>query len=755
MKLTITSTPSFGGRSFRRLFVWTCLLTFIAFSSYHTFKRVRIKQVSDKDAFPMDTVNATFMHAPHIMAETALSQSCAAFQNEVSTAYWRRVEQMNTTQPPAKLPDNVSEKPLEIVFINHVGRSMDPVNLCALESAARHNPTLKITLHSKDATRLQIRMQTWRNRINFMYNSNQQFGEDRIEFVESNFTAAFDGTILAPWYAELLEMNSTLFEAQSTNLMAAYQLAVMWKNGGVFPNAKFVSVNPLPPLAERIIAFQSYSGEKYFGDSFLSLRPRDALIWIMMKKFLDAFRYKRNTPGWHYQLGPSLNWAIHSYCSETSPPAVLCTFDPRSGEVLFSFDDAFAAKTKPWTDMCPALNKLVNTAVGLTLNKPIFVESAWNTLMDINCPVVVSSFAPKALGFYDGEGCATFEQRAQTPGTTFLTASGEEISESQASLLASNIPKRINFLLFNDHFKNLRYLCSIESAARQNPNHDIFVYAKNAPDFLKESVNWFLHAEKRNPGLRNQLHILDLDWDDLFRGTPLESWWRRGTWMQSRWPDQNLGNAARLAILWKEGGVYLDMDIISLNPVSGMGRSLAWQLRPNILNNAYFSLEKGDEFAWRMMENFVSGFNGTIWGRNGPRMVERTHVRYCRPNLALRLLNRLTGNLSQKMCDFNIAPSERLYPIAFNHKKSFLKPARGSCDLLKTMSERSIGIHWWNKGLKGTNVGVGSVLETVMKNHCPAMFDAYYPEEIGFFSEDAIRTGKAKFWRGYEKNDGF
>ncbi len=64
--------------------------------------------------------------------------------------------------------------------------------------------------------------------------------------------------------------------------------------------------------------------------------------------------------------------------------------------------------------------------------------------------------------------------------------------------------------------------------------------------------------------------VVPFDADALFRWTPMDSWWREEFKYEpssSPWRAVHLSDAARLAFLWKYGGIYLDMDLLALGPL--------------------------------------------------------------------------------------------------------------------------------------------------------------------------------------------
>ncbi|KAJ3015146.1 UNVERIFIED_CONTAM: hypothetical protein HDU68_012866 [Siphonaria sp. JEL0065] len=344
------------------------------------------------------------------------------------------------------------------------------------------------------------------------------------------------------------------------------------------------------------------------------------------------------------------------------------------------------------------------------------------------------------------KSCQYFQKQAHSPGIRFIGPKGLIENPTKLAKAQSSVPSRITFLHYNQQFKNPRYLCALESAARQNRNHSLIMYARNVSDFLNATKEW---RERATETLGPQLTILPLDWAEMFEGTPLQKWWENETYKQSTWVDQNLGNAFRLAVLYKHGGVYLDSDIISLNPLGGMGRSVAMQTGPKLMNNAFFSFGKEDKFVYDMMEEFVAGFNGTVWGRNGPRMVERTYKRHC---VAPATTEKF---VPAPECDFAIAPPARFFPISFGGRKKVMQPWKESCSLLNSLAKDSIGVHWWNKGMKAQDIKTETVLEVLMKHHCPAVVDVFTPGGLGFFDLKSLKKGEKNTWIGWEENDGF
>ena len=62
-----------------------------------------------------------------------------------------------------------------------------------------------------------------------------------------------------------------------------------------------------------------------------------------------------------------------------------------------------------------------------------------------------------------------------------------------------------------------------------------------------------------NASRRSSLRVVPMSLDQVFDRTPLFRWWQEELQFSlSKWKTNHLSDAARLAFLWKYGGMYLD-----------------------------------------------------------------------------------------------------------------------------------------------------------------------------------------------------
>ncbi|KAJ3396022.1 hypothetical protein HDU92_004325 [Lobulomyces angularis] len=316
------------------------------------------------------------------------------------------------------------------------------------------------------------------------------------------------------------------------------------------------------------------------------------------------------------------------------------------------------------------------------------------------------------------------------------------------------VPKIIHFLNYNPTFETLPYLCSLESAAFHNRDHKINIYVMNVKDFNLRTEAWLNNIE-----FKNRLNVLELNFKEVFLGTPFESWYNMKEHLKSHWQYQNLGNAFRLALIWKKGGIYLDMDIISINSFKDlMEKRLVAREDSVRVNNAVLSFPPNDPFIWSSMEVFVNNFNGYAWANNGPLCLTRAIMRDCywetlktgkidefekytsdydpqNEQISKNLLKFENFEKRNYCKSIDIANRSRFYPVHYSQSSFFTAPWTENCNLLKQIYKKSVGIHWWNRMFKfkksKTELSPNSTLAKIFNDQCPVYMKQFGVKKIG------------------------
>ena len=245
--------------------------------------------------------------------------------------------------------------------------------------------------------------------------------------------------------------------------------------------------------------------------------------------------------------------------------------------------------------------------------------------------------------------------------------------------------------------------CAVSSALEHNPRAAVMVMSNSLGCAAARLVH---------PGLR----IVRFSYEDVYRPfPPLLAWYRGGVW-KGAYDYNNLGNALRLALLYRFGGVYFDTDMLSLRPLldSGAGQEAAgpaptgpaWPPaavnfigveRDSVLNNAAIGFSARHPFVELAMRRFVREFK-KVWGWNGPALLTRTWH---------NLQGAFNASFHSRV---TIRPQFEFYAIPFSMADDFFAPMAGPRALrwLRYFEGKPPrALHVWNKKLKGKMKGIG------------------------------------------------
>ncbi|XP_075409649.1 lactosylceramide 4-alpha-galactosyltransferase [Tenrec ecaudatus] len=275
-------------------------------------------------------------------------------------------------------------------------------------------------------------------------------------------------------------------------------------------------------------------------------------------------------------------------------------------------------------------------------------------------------------------------------------------------------PGNIFFLETSDRTNpNFLFMCSVESAARAHPESRVVVLMKG---LLGVNGSLPQHLGIALLSCFPNVQLLPLDLQALFRGSPLAAWYLEAL---SRWEPYLLpvlSDAARLALLWKFGGVYLDTDFIVLRSLRNLSNSLGIQSR-YVLNGAFLAFDRHHEFLAMCMRDFVAQYNRWVWGHQGPQLLTRVFKKWC----AIRSLREPERGTCRGV---TALPREAFYPIPWQNWKRYFEDVRP--EELERMLNATYAVHVWNKKSQGTHFQVTSraLLAQLHARYCPTTHQA-------------------------------
>jgi lactosylceramide 4-alpha-galactosyltransferase len=143
-----------------------------------------------------------------------------------------------------------------------------------------------------------------------------------------------------------------------------------------------------------------------------------------------------------------------------------------------------------------------------------------------------------------------------------------------------------------------------------NPNHEIFVLFASQVGFRNSNRLPIIDALLSYPNINfNYLNITQ-----YAENTPLDDWMRTNKLFRSSFVISHTSDVLRYLTLWKFGGTYLDLDTVSLKPLSTLNPNFAGpKAKHSSLSES--SIVVGHKIAELCLKNLVDNFNGQEWVR--------------------------------------------------------------------------------------------------------------------------------------------
>jgi len=255
--------------------------------------------------------------------------------------------------------------------------------------------------------------------------------------------------------------------------------------------------------------------------------------------------------------------------------------------------------------------------------------------------------------------------------------------------------------------------CSIESAARKNPDKDIIVYSNSFRDVDVEILG-------------SNVKVRRFSYRDEFSkaSTELSRWFESGKWREG-FCLNNLSNSLRLALLSTQGGTYFDMDIISVGSVERAGsNAVGKETEEHYCNAGLLNWSPRHPLLEVCMKDLVLNFNPVIWGNQGPK-----------------LFDRVMSNLSLEQQRKNVTQlkSHVLYTVPWFGLYEFFVPKNSNVgeELLNRLESKKdiVGLHLWASQIrKKIQVEMNrdhrsdAVLWSVFEKYCPRTSASFLPQ---------------------------
>ncbi|XP_072429315.1 alpha-1,4-N-acetylglucosaminyltransferase-like [Chiloscyllium punctatum] len=261
-------------------------------------------------------------------------------------------------------------------------------------------------------------------------------------------------------------------------------------------------------------------------------------------------------------------------------------------------------------------------------------------------------------------------------------------------------------------------ICSIESAARLNPNKPVYYFMRG----FTGKVSAYREPEYKGIRLLSSFKnviILPLNPKELFSNTPLAGWYAKVDPSTELYWIISLSDGCRIALLWKYGGNYLDTDIISIKPL--LFHNFLCAELGNYANNAALGFNRSHSFIESCLWDFVENYNGAVWGQQGPELMTRMLKKWCETDNLHNVLNKECKGIKYLSNNW-------FYPVPYpDWKKYFEKDTwKGNDDEIEKKFSQTIGVHFWNslsRRHKFQIKGSRSLIEYFFYKYCPSTYE--------------------------------
>ncbi len=278
-----------------------------------------------------------------------------------------------------------------------------------------------------------------------------------------------------------------------------------------------------------------------------------------------------------------------------------------------------------------------------------------------------------------------------------------------------------------------KQLCAVESAARNNPNAAVIIHSLKA----REGEFSFLFDSYPN------LFLNEMNLEELFNQTPLLEWHKRGEINKSEFGISHLSDATRITLLFKFGGVYSDLDTITLKSFESLlkynGAGYLFEDGGHSLGCGVLVFQVNHPFLEYMIKRLASNYDPKVWGAAGPLMLIASMKEFCKSEdiysvLTLEPLNKTSiFNVpsDQRSCGLTIFPQRYFYPLNYREDLEYLFKKNSTYDI-KNNTEYSVHFYGKMSEIFKVKPGDNSIYDRLAASNCKLVYNHVKSKKLLF-----------------------
>jgi len=274
-----------------------------------------------------------------------------------------------------------------------------------------------------------------------------------------------------------------------------------------------------------------------------------------------------------------------------------------------------------------------------------------------------------------------------------------------------------------------RQACSVESAARANPDANVTVHMHTTL-LTDQMFGWSESLSNKTRSCRitqrlGQFDRVQIRYEELVehtRDTPLWILQSDNHYNDSNYPIHHRSDAVRAAILWKYGGIYLDLDCMVLRSLKCLHNTTGMNPhndKKSWLENGVMSFDAKHPFMYYLMRYMAYKYNPEDYISIGPTALTDAFKFFCNlwyidftPSKVYQCINDTTMMLKRH---------DAFYPINQERKKKekFYLPDADDADV--ALLKNSFLVHVYGAG-SGRPVPEGSLYGLLAQEYCPTVY---------------------------------
>lgn len=270
---------------------------------------------------------------------------------------------------------------------------------------------------------------------------------------------------------------------------------------------------------------------------------------------------------------------------------------------------------------------------------------------------------------------------------------------------------------------NARQACAIESAAKLNPNRDVYILYLSPVGFPRDKPDTPIITALRS---YKNIHFRNVNIYKYSQNTPAEQWIKQDRIFTSENFVVHLSDYLRFVTLYKFGGIYEDLDFINIKTFNNLPPNFAADQNDEYINNSaigFASKGFGHTFIEKILRECFEEYDPNEWDYNGPMAIQRAIQKICKTT-------ELVDMMRNDFCgDFKITPQAVFFPL-----KPFFEAFETNSELVANtksqITNETVAIHLWSSRtarisiLKETDT---SIYLSLAKKYCSKSFEASGP----------------------------